>query len=104
MDRPSTTAFNFVPTKTEFGTDNYATQHICGTRQLLRTMKEPDFPIGVKEISGTLSAKGIGSITFAIVDDAGKTHDITLDNVIYLPGVVKNLISISQWSQEGLRC
>ena len=100
MDQPSSAAFNFVPTKTEFGTDNCATQHICGTRQLFRTMKEPDFPIGVKGISGISSAKGIGSIAFSIIDDAGKTHDITLDNVIYLPGAVKNLISISQWSRD----
>ena len=52
-------------------------------------MREPDFSIGVKGISGTSSAKGIGSITFTILDDAGTTHDITLNKVIYLPGAVK---------------
>ena len=100
VDHDNNNAFNFVPTRTEFGTDNRATQHICGVRNLFCTMRDPTHPIGVKGISGVSSAKGIGTIKFVLTDDDGQTHNVTLDNVIYLPGAIKNLISVSQWSRE----
>ena len=96
----SRNTFNFIPTNTEFGTYNCATQHICGLEDLFIHMREPASPIGVKGISGVSTAKGIGSIRFTLKDDQQTTHTITLNDVIYPPGAVKNLISISQWSKD----
>ena len=45
-------------------------------------------------------ANGVGSVRFKLKDDGGKSHEITLNNVLYLPEASKNLISISQWSAE----
>ena len=93
-------AFQFVPVTTEFGTDNCATQHICGVKELFVTMNPTTTAIGVKGISGTSMAEGMGTVRFTLKDDAQVVHNITLENVIYLPGAIKNLISISQWSRD----
>ena len=73
----SRNTFNFIPTNTEFGTDNCATQHICGLEDLFIHMREPASPIGVKGISGVSTAKGIGSIRFTLKDDQQTTRHLS---------------------------
>ena len=92
--------FSFIPTPTEFGADNCATQHICSQSELFTTMSEPSSRIGVKGVSGCSTAAGIGSIRFSMIDSNNIKHIVDLDNVIYLPEAAKNLISTSQWSRE----
>ena len=47
-----------------------------------------------------MEAAGIGDVKFILTDNEGGQHLVVLKNVIYLPGCAKNLISISQWSEE----
>ena len=56
--------------------------------------------IGVKGISGSSLVTGVEIIRFTIKDDKNKVHEIILDNVIYLPEAVKNLISVAQWDED----
>ena len=92
--------FSLNSNSTEFGTDNCATHHICSERDLFVGEIKPISNIGVKGISGSAMAEGIGTIEFTIVDDNKEEHKIRLENVIYLPQAAKNLISISQWAKD----
>ena len=84
----------------EFGMDNCATHHICGDKNLFMSMSDLPNDVHVNGISGSSMAKGIGTVRFHIMDTEGHDHLIVLDNVIYLPGAAKNLISISQWAKD----
>ena len=61
--------FSLNSNSTEFGTDNCATHHICSERELFVGEIKPISNIGVKGISGSAMAEGIGTIEFVIVDD-----------------------------------
>ena len=93
---PRTVAMLFEPTVVEFGTDNCATHHICNNLSLFISPPIEVENVGIRGVSGSVSAEGIGTIQFSLQDDDGKDHLITLSNVIYLPSAPKNLISISQ--------
>ena len=95
------TEFTFDTKPATFGTDNCATHHICYQRDLFASISEPATSIGVRGVSGSSTAEGIGTVKFRLKDDNKKTHDITLKNVIFLPQAAKNLISISQWSSDN---
>ena len=84
----------------EFGADNCATHHICADRSLFVGEVNSVSEVGVKGINGVTQAEGIGRVKFRILDDDDNLHDVTLDNVLYLPGAAKNLISISKWSED----
>ena len=84
----------------EFGMDNCATHHICVVKNLFVTLRDISSHVHVNGISGSSTAKGIGTIRFHIMDTKGHDHLITLDNVIYLPGAAKNLVSVSQWARD----
>ena len=84
----------------EFGADNCATHHICADKTLFVGDVTLLDGVGVRGINGTSMAKEIGTIKFEMKDDDGKSHTITLENVLYLPEASKNLISISQWSEQ----
>jgi hypothetical protein len=47
-----------------------------------------------------MPAQGIGTVSFSLKDDAGVTHNIDLQNVIFFPQAAQNLISVSQWSND----
>ena len=84
----------------EFALDNCATHHVYAQKEMFIHMEEPTEAIGVQGVSGKSYAKGIGVISFCIKDDAGKRHDIRLNDVIFLPDSRKNLILISRWGRE----
>ena len=88
---------------TEFGTDNCDTQHICSDiRLFVKGTLKPLKDIGVVGVSGKCQAEGMGTVVFDVIDDQGVRNNITLERerVIYLPSSSKNLISISQWSND----
>ena len=97
--KPDTNLCSFAPTRTEFGTDNCATHHICSQLELFISM-DTSTNIGVKGVAGSSLAEGIGTVQFTITDEDGIAHTITLSNVIYLSSAAKNLISTSQWSRD----
>ena len=56
--------------------------------------------VSVRGINGESLVEGIGTVRFRISDAEEEEHEITLENVLYLPNTSKNLISISQWSED----
>ena len=56
--------------------------------------------VGIKEISGSTVAAGIGTVQFTIKDSKGEQEVVTLENDIYLPQASNNLLSIEQWSMD----
>ena len=89
-DDNSDETFSFLREPTEFGTDNYATHHICNNRALFIGKIKKVTPIGVKGVGGIAEAVGIGKIRFWIKDESGEFKEITLGNVIYLLDCPKN--------------
>ena len=97
---PEDYTFTFDTSQTEFGTDNCATHHVCSQRELFVELRTPDKEIGVRGVSGSSTAAGIGTVIFNLKDDDGRQHKIKLNNVVYLPDSAKNLLSIAQWSTD----
>ena len=94
-DKLTNTNSDFSLGTYEFGMDNCATHHICGDRHMFTILNDLPNAVHVNGISGSSMAKGIGSVRFHIMDIKEHDHLVVLDNVIYLPGAAKNLISVS---------
>ena len=86
--------FSFTSETTEFRTDNCATRHTCSLLKIFVSLR-PAPKIGITGVAGIKMEFSIGTILFTITDDNGK-HKITLEDVIYLPESVNNLISTSK--------
>ena len=91
-------AHSFHPELSQVLTDNCATGHI---------FKDASYFIGdMIDISATICGIGteistkMGTVNFTITDNKEKVHNITLQNVMYLPSAHKNLLSISAWEQQ----
>ena len=54
-----------------FGTDNCATHHICSDLSLFVSKPKVIHGVGIKGITGSSPALGIGSIQFTITDEEG---------------------------------
>eukprot|EP00957_Ditylum_brightwellii_P077277 5872867-Ditylum_brightwellii.AAC.1 len=63
-------------------------------------MRDPPPGIGVLGIGWIEKPLGIGTIVFKITESTLEAKTIELENVLYMPSIPKNLISISQWSAE----
>ena len=87
--------YSFGQRYTRFGVDNCATHHICSEKSLFIGVIRPCTNIGVRGISGSAIAEGIGTIAFTLTDSKGQKHHIEIENVIYLPSAAKNLIPVS---------
>ena len=71
-DDNTNTPFTFDLKPTEFGTDNCATHHICFQRDLFVAIMGPESSIGVRGVSGSSTAEGIGTVKFRLKDGDGK--------------------------------
>ena len=80
--------------------DNCARFHVCKDKCLFIGEIRECPHIKVKEVSGIAQVAGIGSISFVITIKTGKSKEIILDNMIYLPVSPKYLISLSIWSRD----
>lgn len=94
------TDFGFKDDPIKFGTDNCVTHHICSDLKLFMDVRRYLWNIRVSEISGNALAAGIGSVEFTLRDFEDNIETIRLDNVIYLPEVVNNIILIVQRSEN----
>ena len=74
---------------TSSGVDNCVTHHICGKRNLFTKLPIPLDNIGVKGTTGSLPVEGIDTMSIKSKDDAGMSHDIALNKVIFLPSAAK---------------
>lgn len=81
--------------------DSGATNHITGRRNLFASIR--DLPEGSNVLTGDNSKhpiKGVGSINVTNTD--GEAREIT--DVLHVPGITKNLISVGQIVERGLQC
>ena len=56
--------------------------------------------IDIKGIGGQLHAKGYGTIWFKLIDDHGKTNELTVHNVLYVPNSPVNLFSPQKFARD----
>lgn len=82
--------------------DSGASQHMTGDRSLFKTL-EP-LKDGEREIKfgnkGVLKAAGVGTVELRCLTPAGEQIN-TLREVMYVPGVAKNLFSVSRATELG---
>jgi hypothetical protein len=55
----------------------------------------------VAGITSGLKIKGIGTFKFKVDDDDGTTHEIKIQNSLYLPDLKRCLLSPQHWAQEA---
>ena len=56
--------------------------------------------INIKGIGGQLDATGYGTIKFNILNDHGKTHELVVHNVLYVPNSPVNLFSPQRFARD----
>ena len=87
-------AFCYFGSRTySFVLDTGTSDHVCKDRELFINEPTPCPNVQLRGVSGTIQASGIGSIKFRIRDDDGKSHDLIIHDVIYVPECPINLIS-----------
>ncbi|KZV14337.1 hypothetical protein F511_43656 [Dorcoceras hygrometricum] len=77
-----------------------ATRHVCSDKEMFATLQEPKS--GEKlymENSATSEIKGQGKVVLKTT--SGK--ELTLNNVLYVPDIIKNLVSGSCLNKHGFR-
>eukprot|EP00957_Ditylum_brightwellii_P171549 13060405-Ditylum_brightwellii.AAC.1 len=63
-------------------------------------MRDPPPGIGVLGIGWIENPMGLETIFLKITDSTLEAKNIELENVLYIPSIPNNLISISQWSAD----
>ena len=82
--------------------DSGATCHICNNRQSFVNFHTLEKPQEVTLGDGhTLSATGTGNVTLETVLDNGKTKICQLHDVLYVPKLAYNLLSVSNTTEAG---
>ena len=82
--------------------DSGATCHMCSDRRLFVELHNVTEPLEVVLGDGhTLNAAGTGVVMLDMVLPIGKTKTCKLHNVLYVPKLSYNLLSVSKVAQEG---
>eukprot|EP00957_Ditylum_brightwellii_P208704 15358599-Ditylum_brightwellii.AAC.1 len=84
----------------EFGIDKCTTGCVCKNKHLFKELRETPPGVGIVSIGGISKPSGIGTIVFTITESKGASHEITLENVLYIPDTPKNLISVTKWAED----
>ena len=80
--------------------DSGASRHMTGFKDSLSSLTTKDSPHQVRlGDNSSYPIKGIGNAFYSI--DSGK--HLKMENVLYVPGLQKNLLSISGLEEKGLR-
>lgn len=81
--------------------DSGATHHACNKREWFRSINnvaaEP-----IMTANGCITAKGIGDIEIRAFT-RGKTKEITIKDVLYIPEIKRNLLSVSKIEEKERR-
>ena len=78
--------------------DTGATHHMTNNKQSIRNYNSLPVPIPVVfGNNGSLNALGKGDVSFLLQDN----QILTVDNVYFVPGITKNLLSVSQATKNG---
>ena len=86
--------------------DSGASVHCVSNPSLLASVYYKHPPVVIKVADNrTLRAHAVGTSILPLVDDHGKTHLVTLHNVIYHPNFHTNLISVRRlWQDNHIMC
>lgn len=79
--------------------DNSATCHICNNKSLFTseiTYLDVTTDIGVSTAGGTVRPDGVGTISIRWNYDDGKSHPMSIDDVLYFPSSPVNIIGITK--------
>jgi transposase InsO family protein len=80
--------------------DSGASRHQCADRQAFSVFKEHSSTTTIG--NGTkLDVRGIGKVVVKFSDDKDVPHDVTLQNVLFVPDMAANLISVSALFDAG---
>ncbi|KAF3650354.1 putative phosphoserine aminotransferase, chloroplastic-like [Capsicum annuum] len=95
------TECNLVRNPHEWWMDSGATRHVCANKELFSSFA----PAQAEEMlymanSTTAKVEGTGKICLKMI--SGKV--LTLNNVLYVPELCRNLISISLLDKNGFKC
>ena len=81
-------------------TDSGATKHLTGHKEWLTEIKPSN--TGVKMAGGhTMQSEVIGKVSLTVVNLDGIKTDITLNDVLYVPGMIVNLFSVTHAVVQG---
>ena len=81
--------------------DSGASRHMTGDKNLFVKMSPMHIVIGIAN-SGTMSAKGIGTVKVKVRNGKGRTMDVVIHGVLYIPKCSENLLSEGQLDEWGI--
>jgi len=93
--------FSFLGTSEDWAVDSGASQHMTSTRSLFcefNACKVSDIIVANGE---KLYSQGEGTVKMKIVVDGNKSLDVVLENVLYVPNLNGNLMSVKQLVEKG---
>ena len=98
----SVSALNICVNRNDFVIDSGATNHMCFDKSLFKNISNIDENISVKVGDGSsLPVEGKGDVRINIKLPTKRVIKCHLKNVLYVPKLAHNLISVSQIAQDG---
>lgn len=82
--------------------DSGATKHMCRDRNLFETIKLSNGANVIMANGAKVAEKGRGVVKIKCIDDVSRSREVTIEDVLWLPELEANLISISKLAQKGL--
>lgn len=88
------------PRYQDWSIDSGATSHMTGCREILRDFKEEDGRTVTVADGKTIVAQGSGTVIFHVCD-GNVDNTLKAKDVLYVPGLVENLISVPKLTDSG---
>lgn len=83
--------------------DSGCSSHMCNSRKFFRELSE-DISVNVVLADGSVTAAaGIGEGVISCVDGNGEVREIVMKEVLYIPSLDSNLLSVRKITQRGLK-
>ena len=91
-----------IDTKSSWIVDSGATAHMCKTQESFKDLST-SHPNSYIEVANGTTAKveGIGSVRLSTSSSTGKKINITLENVLFVPTLGRNLLSVRAITNNG---